>query len=240
MVPLWKRIIKNSLKIICPSKSIQQLVFNANRNTDTIVLPNGIDLKKFSDKKEKKKKILVVTRMFERKGVQYFLNAIKDINNGFEINIVGDGPYLSNLKEQANELKLNVNFYGFVDNKSDTLKDLYETSLIFVFTSEAENFPIVLLEAMSAGLAIITTEKTGCAEVVGETGLLVPVKDSKAIRIALLKLIDDPGLCIKMGDAARLRLDMEFGWEAIAKKHIALYKNYSSPSYVKLSRVYQY
>lgn len=50
---------------------------------------------------------------------------------------------------------------------------MYETSKIFVFTSGAENFPIVLLEAMASGLAIITTEGAGCSEVVGDAALLV-------------------------------------------------------------------
>ena len=224
IIPLWKRIVKNSLRVICSSKSLQELVLKIDRNAVIELIPNGINLKKFSQNEEKKKQILVVSRMFERKGVQYFLNAIQELDHGFKVNVVGDGPYLLSLMKQARELKLNVNFHGFIDNKSEALKNLYESSRIFVFTSEAENFPIVLLEAMSAGLAIITTDNSGCAEVVGDTALLVPPKNSTAIRDALLKLVEDPELCKKLGQAARLRVEQEFGLESTTKKHEALYK----------------
>ena len=95
---------------------------------------------------------------------------------------------------------------------------------IFVFVSESENFPIVLLEAMAAGLAIITTDNTGCAEVVGDAALLVPSKDPSAIRNALLQLIENPVLCQELGQAARKRVEEKFSWEYAAKRHTNLYK----------------
>ncbi|OGU77191.1 MAG: hypothetical protein A2V93_12510 [Ignavibacteria bacterium RBG_16_34_14] len=224
ILPLWKRIINNSLKVICPSESLQDLVLKVDKNIKTELLPNGINLTKFSSIKIKKQRILVVSRMFERKGTQYFLSALQGLKHGFEINIVGDGPYLENLKSQVIKLNLNVNFFGYIDNKSDTLKNLYESSMIFVFVSESENFPIVLLEAMAAGLAIITTDNTGCAEVVGDAALLVPSKDPSAIRNALLQLIENPVLCQELGQAARKRVEEKFSWEYAAKRHTNLYK----------------
>jgi glycosyltransferase involved in cell wall biosynthesis len=231
--PLWKKIVNNSLGVICPSKSLQKLVLRVDKNVKTELLPNGIDAMKFSVQSGKKKQILVVSRMFERKGIQYFLNAMQGLNHGFKVNIVGNGPYLEDLKNQVKKLDLNVNFLGYVDNKSDTLKNLYESSMIFVFTSESENFPIVLLEAMSAGLAIITTNNTGCAEVVGDAALLVPPKNSTAIRNALLRLVENRELCEKLGHSARARVEQEFGWEFATKRHIALYKRVISyPEFV--------
>ena len=96
-----------------------------------------------------------------------------------EIHIVGDGPYLSQLKQLAATLSKRIIFHGFLSNRSEKFKDLIETSSIFVFPSESENFPMVLLEAMAAGLAIITTKNTGCEEVVGDTGLLVAPGDDR-------------------------------------------------------------
>ena len=226
--PLWNKITNNSLKVICPSKSLRELVLKTDKNVDTVLLPNGIDLTKFSNAKNKRKQILVVSRMFERKGVQYFLDALPGFNHGFEINIVGDGPYLENLKKQAAELNLNVNFLGFMDNKSESLKNLYETSSIFVFTSESENFPIVLLEAMTAGLAIITTDDTGCAEVVGDAALLVPSKNSSSIKNALIQLVGDYNLCRSLGDAARKRAEEHFSWKIIANKHLQVYSQFTN------------
>lgn len=219
----WKKIVNNSSIVICASRSIQELVLKTEANVKTELIPNGIDLQKFSPGKTKKKRILFVSRMFERKGVQYFLNALQGLDHCFEVYVVGDGPYLENLKKLSDSLNLNVVFSGFIDNNSKMLKDLYETSMIFVFTSESENFPIVLLEAMTAGLAIITTNDTGCAEVAGDTALLVQPKNSSAIRKALLLLMDDEILCSRLGSAARKRVEDKFSWEATVAKHINLY-----------------
>jgi glycosyltransferase involved in cell wall biosynthesis len=98
---------------------------------------------------------------------------------------------------------------------------------IFVLPSESENFPIVLLEAMAAGLAIITTRGTGCAEVVGEAALLVPPKDVAALRAALCRLLCEPALRAALGAAARRRLTENFGWPVVAREHVALYQRHA-------------
>ena len=133
---------------------------------------------RFRSDRAKESAILVVTRMLPRKGVQHFLDALRGVDlGGYEVNIVGDGPYLPTLKEMAREHDVDVHFHGWIDNESPELEDLYKKSSIFVFVSEAENFPIVLLEAMSSGLAIISVNDTGCPEVLGESAFLVPPRD---------------------------------------------------------------
>lgn len=224
--PIWKKITLKTEKIFCPSEYVRSLISQQNPNIKTGVIPNGIDTDKFNPSQEKQNRILVVSRMFERKGIQYFLKALEGLDNNYEVHIVGDGPYLGSLQRIANDLKLKINFWGFLDNKTDKLKELYETSRIFAFVSEAENFPIVLLEAMTAGMAIITTNGTGCAEVVKDTALLVEPKNPEAIKEALIKLIQNPELCDDLGNAARKRIDDHFSWETIAKQYISIYKKY--------------
>jgi len=228
LIPLWRLITSNAEQLIIPSENLNRLVKKVSTNNHTTIIPNGINLNKFSPHKVRENKILVVTRMFERKGVQYFIQALSGFNHNFIVNIVGEGPYLKTLKILAAESKSNINFVGNLDNESQELRELYETSKIFVFTSEAENFPVVLLEAMIAGLAIITTNDTGCAEVVGDGAILVKSKDSSAIKEALIKLIDDPDLCTKLGKIARTRAEELFSWETVAKKHIHLYSELQS------------
>lgn len=225
--PIWKKIALKTEKIICPSEYVRSLILQQNLNIKTSVIPNGIDADKFNSNQEKQNRILLVTRMFERKGVQYFLKALEGFENNYEVHVVGDGPYLGTLKRIANDLKLKINFWGLLDNQSDKLRELYETSRIFAFVSEAENFPIVLLEAMTAGMAIITTTGTGCAEVVKDTALLVEPKNPEAIRDALIKLIQNPELCHDLGNAARKRIEDHFSWETIAGQYISIYKKYA-------------
>ena len=117
-----------------------------------------------------------------------------------------------------------MHFWGWLDNDSAQLKELYERSSVFVFTSEAENFPIVLLEAMSAGHAIITADGTGCPEVVGDDALLVPQRSPEAIREALLKLTGDPELRKRLGARARTRVESNFAWSKIVQEYVAAYR----------------
>src|SRR5262245_19877667 len=192
--PVWRRITTDADLIICPSAAIESLIKASNPHARTEIIPNGIDLEKFHPQPKVPKRLLVVTRMFERKGVQFLLKALEGLPGEFDVHVVGDGPYLDTLQSLAAELGVRAKFYGYMDNDSADLRNLYETASIFAFTSESENFPIVLLEAMAAGAAIVTTSGTGCAEVVGDTALLVPPRDAEALRAALEKLSRDPDL----------------------------------------------
>jgi glycosyltransferase involved in cell wall biosynthesis len=223
--PLWKRVVHQASRIACPSEHLRSLVLKQNSEASVDVVPNGIDFAKFDPDKRKRKRILVVTRMFERKGVQYFLRSLEGSDLGHEVHIVGDGPYLGALRALADELKVDVKFWGELGNSSRQLIDLYETSTIFILASEAENFPIVLLEAMASAMAIVTTRGTGCAEVVGDTGLLVEPRDPDGLRHAIVRLVKDPELCGQLGRMARKRLETRFGWSAVGDRYLDLYKS---------------
>ena len=226
LFPIWKKIVQSATLIVTPSETLQRLVLSHCPTVPVTSIPAGFDPDKFLPDREKKNRILVVSRMFERKGVQYFLKALEEIDGEcpYEINIVGEGPYLPQLRQLGDKLRTTVTFWGHLDNNSEALKQLYETSRIFVFTSESENFPTVLMEAMAAGNAIISTKGTGCAEVIGDAGLLVPVKDSHAIKEKLELLMEDSDLCKKMGKAARKRLEGHFTWKKVTQQYQDLYQ----------------
>jgi glycosyltransferase involved in cell wall biosynthesis len=225
--PMWRTITEDADLIICPSASIESLIKNSNPHARTEIIPNGIDLEKFNPQPKVPKRLLVVTRMFERKGVQFLLKALQGLQNEFDVHVVGDGPYLDTLKHMATDLGVRAKFYGYMDNDSADLRNLYETASVFVFTSESENFPIVLLEAMAAGAAIVTTSGTGCAEVVGDTAVLVPPRDADALRAALQKLSADPQLVEQLGAAARERVVKRFGWERVIELHLEVYARFA-------------
>jgi len=225
--PIWRRITTDADLIICPSAAIEALIKTSNPRARTEIIPNGIDLEKFHPQPKVPKRLLVVTRMFERKGVQFVLKALEGLRDEFDVHVVGDGPYLDTLKSLATELGVRAKFYGYMDNDSAELRNLYETASLFVFTSESENFPIVLLEAMAAGAAIVTTSDTGCAEVVGDAALLVPSRDADALRVALEKLSGDPELVGQLGRAARERVVKRFGWERVIELHLEVYARFA-------------
>ncbi len=225
--PVWNIIVNSTRKIVFPSNSLEEVFRSVNRKIEGIIIPNGINTGRFIPSPKKKKEILVVTRMFERKGVQYILKAFQGLKLDYVLNIVGKGPYLDSLKNLAAELKLDANFLGYIDNRSAKLKALFEESEIFIFTSESENFPIVLLEAMLAGNAIITTNNSGCAEVVGDSALLIEPKNPEAIRNSLIKLVNNPALIRNLQLSARSRVEKFFSWKRVTGQYMELYQNYS-------------
>jgi glycosyltransferase involved in cell wall biosynthesis len=233
--PLWRMVVRDAERIVCPSQVLEQLVLAQRPGVHkTAVIPNGLEVNDYSPNGHEPR-ILVVTRMLERKGVQHLLTSMSQSPVAPEVNIVGDGPYLPELRRLAQELTSPARFAGWLDNRSPQLRGLYESSSIFVFPSEAENFPMVLLEAMAAGLAIITTEGTGCAEVVGDAGILVPVRNPQAIGRALKRLIEEPELRRSLGAAARRRIEENFTWSAVARRYVDEYTRHAAPDDVPLS-----
>jgi glycosyltransferase involved in cell wall biosynthesis len=223
--PMWKWILRGADHVISPSQFLRKLVDQRSHGRPVSIIPNGFRYERFRPDLPKERRILLVTRMLPRKGVQHLLAALPGLDlRGFEVDIVGDGPYLPTLRQMAAELALPVRFWGWLDNDSAKLRELYERSSIFAFTSEAENFPTVLLEAMAAGQAIVTCDGTGCPEVVGDDALLVPPRRPDRLGEALSHLVQDDELRAQLGHRARARVEQEFGWQGIARRHVDLYR----------------
>lgn len=222
--PLWRAVIRDAAAVVCPSRTLAALVTAHAPGVEPRVIPNGIEPRRFEPRPKNPRQILVVTRMLERKGVQHVLAAARGLETPFELHVVGDGPYLPALRAQAAQSGLPVRFWGWLDNQAPALRALYETAGIFILPSEAENFPVVLLEAMAGGAAVITTMGTGCAEVVGEAGLLVPPKDPGAIRSALTRLLMDAPQREALAEAGRARVEQRFVWPVVAAQYAAVYR----------------
>jgi glycosyltransferase involved in cell wall biosynthesis len=207
LIKTWKNILDDAKKITSPSNFLKGEIIKAYRhsreggnpvseiNPDKIeVIPNGIEEGKF-EPMEKEKYILLVSRLFINKGIQDFLEAIKDIDSGeWKVKIVGEGPFRSELEKKVVEYNLQdkVEFLGWVDNKSRQMKELYGKASVFVLPSHFENMNMTLLEAMQAGCNIIATDVGGNSEIVNDQNSLVISgnKDDfkKKIAIALKKV----------------------------------------------------
>lgn len=228
LAPIWRRITQDAEAIVCPSHHLERLVLASNPTARTQVIPNGIDIARFRADQPRDGSILVISRMFERKGVQFLLRALAGMADYPTVNIVGDGPYLETLRQLAAELGVRVNFLGFIDNTSDQFRELLEAARYFVFTSSSENFPVVLLEAMTAGLSIITSNDTGCIEVVEDCALTIPPQREDVLREALQTLLNDPQLAESLGRRARERVERLYCSDAVARRHLALYEEVAS------------
>ena len=220
--PFSTAVLNRASYITSPSSFLKEEIVRNYGERDIAVIPNGISVDAYLPQR-KEKKILTVSRLFERKGVQYVIEAMKDIE-GFEYVICGDGPYRPQLEEQIERLHLDhkVKLRGYLE--PEQLRQEYESAPIFVLPSTSENFPVALLEAMSMESAIITSSTTGCAEVVDNTALLVPPKNSKAIKKQLLTLTNDSDLCRDLGARGRKRVEREFTWNSVTKRYLNLYE----------------
>lgn len=220
--PLWRRLAREAAYITTPSESLKNLILERDSRLRVKVIPNGLYMPEINSH-PRLLKILLVSRLFERKGFQYFLEAIRDLEFEAEINIVGDGPYRSRLEEIAGSIKKDIHFWGHLDSSSPEFKSLYASSSIFVFPSKMESFGLVLLEAMAYGLAIITASTSALREVGGEACLYVRPENALDIRQALKKLLEDSHLREKLRKKARERA-MGFSWPIIAQEFLELYQ----------------
>jgi glycosyltransferase involved in cell wall biosynthesis len=77
---------------------------------------------------------------------------------------------------------------------------------------------------MAAGMPVVTTRGTGCEEVVGGAALLVPAGDAAATGEALSRLAGDAALRVRLGVAARARVEDRFSWDAVARAYLGIYR----------------
>lgn len=115
-----------------------------------------------------------------------------------------------------------VSMAGF---RGDVARLLHAADL-FVLPSHREGMPRSILEAMASGLPVVATNIRGSREEVvpGETGLLVPPADSDALAHAIVELLNDEPLRLRMGAAARLRAESEFDEQLVIARQLAVYR----------------
>jgi glycosyltransferase involved in cell wall biosynthesis len=207
----WRRIVRQAAAVTSASEFLASMI---RRCVDVPVriVPNAYSPDAPLGR-PKRNMVLVVARLFPRKGVHNFIDSLMPLQSDWEFVVAGDGPCLEALKKQARAARVKVRFTGFVDRR--TLRSLYEEARIFVFPSVRENFPMVLLEAMDAGCAVITTDADGCAEAVGRAGIVTQRGDILAIRAAMISLMTDDARRDDLARRALARSEI-FRWPRVA------------------------
>jgi glycosyltransferase involved in cell wall biosynthesis len=171
--------------------------------------------------------ILTVARIHPRKGQLRVLEALKALPSPLRANLEywlvgchGKENYEPLLQQAARDAGFPVKFLG--DIPDEQLGQIYAQADIFAMTSmphklSVEGFGLVYLEAGAHGLPVVAHAIGGVPEAVvdGETGLLVPTDDPAALTSALAKLIQDPALRRRLGEAGRLRA-LSRNWEDAA------------------------
>lgn len=223
--PAWRRILEGAAAVTSPSRFLATLMLQQGCPAPIHIVPNGYNPVPHAGD-ARRNRVLVVARMFPRKGVQFFVDAVRNFGGDWEFVVAGDGPYREELEARARDRAPGIRFVGFVDFR--TLRSLYESSRILVMPSLQENFPMVLLEAMDAGCAVVTTDAEGCAEVVGDAGLVVRRGEAQGIRDALERLVGDPGLVQALAERGRARA-AALAWPNLVQRYRSLFEAAQEP-----------
>lgn len=181
---------------------------------------NGVDLDRFSPRQPPEglraslglpngpPVVASVGRFVAYKGYGHLLEAarlVQDIRPGVHWVLVGDGELRVDLENRCRDLGLQaqVHFPGWRED----VPDILALGDLFVLPSLAEHFGRVIIEAMAMGKAIVATNAGGVPEIVvhGETGLLVPPGQPKALAEAVVRLLEDPARAGRLGVAGRRR-----------------------------------
>ena len=165
--------------------------------------------------------VLFMGRVGERKGIFDLIRALPEVSARvpkMRLRVGGDGDIVRLNQEIAtNNLEPHVEVLGWISGQ-DKL-DAYTTADVYCLPSYAEGLPISVLEAMAAGLPVVSTTADGIPDAVldGKTGLLFQAGDIGAMAQHLVTLLTDPKLRDTMGTAGRERVEQVFDGEILAK-----------------------
>lgn len=214
-------------RIIVDSEDSKQTVvekYGADESKVRVILKEGVNCDQFGPSSCESNIILFVGRLHERKGLDLLLPIFKKVLEEEEalLRIVGSGEKEKALKLQAERLSLqkNVEFLGYLPDSE--MQKQYSEASIFVSPSRYEGFGIVLLEALASGLPLVAT-KTGISSKVVEEGKNGFLVDYENMGEAILKLLRDKDLRVRMGDSSR-KMAQDYTWSSAAKRMIAIYE----------------
>jgi glycosyltransferase involved in cell wall biosynthesis len=239
-----EKMLERSNKIIAVSDFTRRelLQYYKVKEEKIRVIHNGVDVNKFkpaSDKRKAKEElglnpediaILSVGRLYARKGlftlIESMLPVIRKFKNAkFIISGKGLSNEMSKLSAHATQLgvKGNIIFTGYFPDKK--LPKLYQAADVFAFSTFYENLPFAILEAMSSGLPVVTTNVGGIPEMIedGKNGFLVQPFNSQELGDRVLYFLEHPAASSEMALLARKTIEERFDWRLIVKKALEVY-----------------
>lgn len=164
-------------------------------------------------------RVLFVGSLSQRKGLSYLFSACRELGaNAVQLTVIGrhPGESCAALDRELSEVRWipSLPHAGILDEMS--------RHDVFVFPSLFEGFGLVLLEAMAAGLPIISTPHTAAPDLIddGQEGFIIPIRDSQLLAEKLDLLFRDPDRCTAMGRAARQK-SQTFTWAGYGERLVA-------------------
>ena len=196
------------------------------------VVHNGINLSEFDEgfvnnnvfpeivRDDDRPKILFLSRMIERKGLDTIRKCIPIVSSKLDVNFIMAGTGGCTIPSGNNVTNL-----GKVTNIQK--KNLYKYCDAFILPSHYENLPISILEAMASKLPVISTNVGGIPEIIdnGVNGILIPPKNEKELAEAIRNLIENPSHAKDLGTKGYLKVKNNFTWDRAANNTLQIYNS---------------
>ena len=226
-----KIVVRNAETVTTVTENLAIAMKNHGlKNDNYIVLPNVVNLDMFhiSDRDNNPCKIIHISCFEDKsKNISGLLESLKMIEEkgiDFQCTLIGEGMDLELMKEKAKNLQLinKVSFTGLMEGQK--LADELSSGDFLVLSSNYENMPVVILEALASGLPVVSTNVGGIKEMIDESkGILVEPRNKEALADAMIKMIET----YKSYDANYLRNSVieKYGYESVGRFLSGLYSN---------------
>lgn len=229
-----KCAVKFADEIIVLSENVQQY-FMKNYGRKTRFIPNGTtkaeilpaDIIKREFELEKDNYILYLGRIVPEKGIQYLIDAFKNVDTDKKLVIAGGASdtdsFMNELKEKAKNDD-RIIFTGFVQGKK--LEELYSNAYIYTLPSDLEGMPLSLLEAMSYGNCCLVSDIAECADVVENVGVKFKKSNVNDLKNKLQMLCNNKQIVETIKSQSADFVCSKYDWDKIVEKTLKLYKKY--------------
>jgi len=217
---LSKLIFSNALKLVAPSNFLMT-VFNKYGFNEVTHIPNNVELYKYDFRNRDIDTIKILwlrsfSSIYNPEQAVLVLEKLLEMNYDATLTMIGpdvDGSLIK-VKNLARDKKLNVEFTGKL-SKPEWIS--YSKCFnVFINTTNFDNTPVSVIEAMALGLPVVSTNVGGIPYLVSDNtdGLLVPPKDVGAMANAIIKIKLDEDLKLKLVSNARTKVE-NFDWNIV-------------------------
>lgn len=222
--------------LVVPSRRLEAVAFDAWQQPRARVhrIANGIDTAAYARKPKPDALPRIIKRDGERwlgtlaglravKNLPRLVRAFSGLSEQWQLVILGEGPEREAIRTQARELNIahRVHLPGFVSDPSKAV-GLFD---LFALASDSEQFPVSVVEAMAAGLAVVAPDVGDVASMLSEANrpYVCPAGDEPGLAGAIAGLADDEALRARIGAANRARAQAEFDENMMVEAYRSLY-----------------
>lgn len=227
-----KNAVRYADEIIVLSRGVQQY-FSDTYGRKTVYIPNGVNRPEILPAKlikekyglEKDSYILFLGRLVPEKGIQYLIQAFKQIDTDKKLVIAGGSSDSDEFMQEITKLAADdhrILFTGFVQGQM--LAELYSNAYIYCLPSDLEGMPLSLLEAMSYGNCCLTSDIAECAEVVEDKAVLFEKGNIAALQRILEELCQHPEMVKQYKKEAADFICNKYNWDTVVQQTLDIYR----------------